>query len=243
MPPPKYLAQANRLLAALPAESRALFLEHCELVDLNRQDVLTLAGQTTDYAYFPIDSFIASILKLEDASDVQFGLTGNEGMVNVSLVLGISVTSTTSVVQGAGRAYRISQHELQEQLKSTPGLRDVLHNYVALRMDQLAQNMACASCHSVEQRLARWLLMAQDRAHSSELLLTHEVLAFMLGVRRESVTQAASSLQKQALISYSRGDIMLLDEPGLKAVACECYQTNLTIYEHAMGCYVTDQSL
>lgn len=243
MPPPKYLAQANRLLAALPAESRALFLEHCELVDLNRQDVLTLAGQTTDYAYFPIDSFIASILKLEDASDVQFGLTGNEGMVNVSLVLGISVASTTSVVQGAGRAYRISQHELQEQLKSTPGLRDVLHNYVALRMDQLAQNMACASCHSVEQRLARWLLMAQDRAHSSELLLTHEVLAFMLGVRRESVTQAASSLQKQALISYSRGDIMLLDEPGLKAVACECYQTNLTIYERAMGCYVTDQSL
>lgn len=243
MPPPKYLAQANRLLAALPAESRALFLEHCELVDLNRQDVLTLAGQTTDYAYFPIDSFIASILKLEDASDVQFGLTGNEGMVNVSLVLGISVASTTSVVQGAGRAYRISQYELQEQLKSTPGLRDVLHNYVALRMDQLAQNMACASCHSVEQRLARWLLMAQDRAHSSELLLTHEVLAFMLGVRRESVTQAASSLQKQALISYSRGDIMLLDEPGLKAVACECYQTNLTIYERAMGCYVTDQSL
>ena len=243
MPPPKYLAQANRLLAALPAESRALFLEHCELVDLNRQDVLTLAGQTTDYAYFPIDSFIASILKLEDASDVQFGLTGNEGMVNVSLVLGMSVASTTSVVQGAGRAYRISQHELQEQLKSTPGLRDVLHNYVALRMDQLAQNMACASCHSVEQRLARWLLMAQDRAHSSELLLTHEVLAFMLGVRRESVTQAASSLQKQALISYSRGDIMLLDEPGLKAVACECYQTNLTIYERAMGCYVTDQSL
>lgn len=240
MPPPKYLAQANRLVAVLPAESRVLFLDHCELVDLNRQDVLTLAGQTTDYAYFPIDSFIASILKLEDASDVQFGLTGNEGMVNVSLVLGISVASTTSVVQGAGRAYRISQHDLQEQLKTTPGLRDVLHNYVALRMDQMAQNMACASCHSVEQRLARWLLMVQDRAHSSELLLTHEVLAFMLGVRRESVTQAASSLQKQALISYSRGDIMLLDEPGMKAVACECYQTNLAIYERAMGCYVTD---
>ena len=240
MPPPKYLAQANRLVAALPAESRALFLERCELVNLNRQDVLTQAGQPTDYAYFPIDSFIASILKLEDASAVQFGLTGNEGMVNVSLVLGISVTSMTSVVQGAGRAFRICQHELQEQLETTPILRAVLHSYLALRMDQLAQNMACASCHSVEQRLARWLLMAQDCAHSSELLLTQEVLAFMLGVRRESVTQAASSLQKQGLISYSRGDIMLLDEPGLKAVACECYQTNLAIYERAMGSYVTD---
>ena len=240
MPPPKYLAQANQLVAALPAEARALFLEHCELVNLNREDVLTQAGQSTDYAYFPIDSFIASILKLENASAVQFGLTGNEGMVNVSLVLGISVASMTSVVQGAGRAFRINQHKLQDQLEATPALRDVLHSYVALRMDQLAQNLACASCHSVEQRLARWLLVAQDCAHSNELLLTQELLAFMLGVRRESVTQAASSLQKQGLISYSRGDIMLLDVTGLKAAACECYQTNLAIYERAMGCYVID---
>ena len=129
----------------------------------------------------------------------------------------------------------IRNHELQELLCANPFFREVLHRYIALRMDQLALNMACASCHSVEQRLARWLLMARDRAHSNELVLTHEVLALMLGVRRESVTQAASSLQKHGLISYSRGDLMLLDQPGLEAVACSCYRTDLEIYEGAMA--------
>ena len=231
MPPPKYLARANRLLAALPAGSRALLLGHCELVDLQRQDILTQAGEFADHAYFPIDSFVAAIVNMEDESSVQVGLIGNEGMVNVSLVLGVRVASLTYVVQGAGRAYRIRHRELQELLGVNRSLRDVLHRYIALRMDQLAQNMACANHHTVEQRLARWLLMARDRAQSSELILTHEVLAFMLGVRRESVTQAASSLQKQGLISYSRGDLMLLDARGLEAIACSCYQTGLAAYE------------
>ena len=234
MTPPKYLAKANRLVAALPMEHQAFFLEHCELVDLHQQDVLTETGQHADYAYFPIDSFVAAICKLEDANPIQVGLIGNEGMVNVSSALGMSVASLTSVVQGAGRAFRIGHSELVTQLKTNPFLHGVLHRYVALRMMQLAQNMACASCHTVEQRLARWLLIARDRAHSNELLLTHEVLALILGVRRESVTQTARSLQKQGLISYSRGDLMLLDEPGLQAVACNCYQADLAAYERAI---------
>ena len=240
MPPPKYLAQANRLVAALPAESRALLLEHCELVDLLRQDLLTQAGQCAEHAYFPIDSFVAAILNLEDTGSVQVSLIGNEGMVNVSLVLGMRVASLTSMVQGAGRAFKIRYVDLQTLLNTDACLRDVLHRYMVWRMDQLAQNMACAGCHTVEQRLARWLLMARDRAQSNELVLTHEVLAFMLGVRRESVTQTASSLQKQGLISYSRGDLILLDAPRLEAVACRFYQADLAAYERALGTQVTD---
>lgn len=234
MPLSRYLAQANWLVAILPTEFRDFFLEHCELVNFRRQDVLTEAAQHADHAYFPIDGFVAVLLCMENANDVQVGLIGNEGMVNVSLVLGAHRASMTSVVQGEGRAFRIRNHELQELLCAHPVLREVLDRYIALRMDQLAQNMACASCHAVEQRLARWLLMARDRTQSNELFLTHEVLALMLGVRRESVTQAARSLQKHGFISYSRGDLMLLDQSGLEAVACSCYQTDLEIYKQAM---------
>lgn len=231
----KYLAQANRLLKTLPAEPRALFLKHCELVNVQRQDVLTASGENADYAFFPIDSFVGTLLSLEGESAVQLALIGNEGMVNVSLVLGVQVATTTSVVQAAGRAYRIHHHELQELLGANPFFRDVLHSYVALRMDQLALNLACASCHAVDKRLVRWMLMARDRTGSNELSLTHEVLALMLGVRRESVTQAAISLQNHGLISYVRGDIVLLDQPGLRAIACSCYETDLAMYERALA--------
>ena len=234
MAAPKYLAQANRLIATLPDGSRESFLEHCELVDLHRHAVLTQSGQLAEHAYFPIDSYVGVVFNMASLSDVQVDLTGNEGMVNVSLVLGVQSASFTSVVQGAGRAFRIHHIELQNLLGSDPFLRDMLNLYMTLRMDQLARNMACASFHTVEQRLARWLLMVKDRAHSNELLLTHEVLSHMLGVRRESVTQAASALQKKELISYSRGDLMLLNQPGLKAAACGCYEADLVIFERAM---------
>ena len=234
MAAPKYLAQANQLIAILPDESRESFLEHCELVSVQRQDVLTKSGQVTEHAYFPLDSYVAVILNMADLNDVQVDLTGNEGMVNVSLVLGVRVASLTNVVQGAGRAFRMHHTELQKLLDIDPFLRNVLHSYMILRMDQLARNMACASFHTVEQRLARWLLMVKDRAHSNELLLTQEVLSHMLGVRRESVTQAASALQKKELISYSRGDLMLLNQLGLEAAACSCYEADLAIYKQAM---------
>ena len=235
MAPPKYLAQANQLIAILPEESREFFLEHCELVSVQRQDVLTQSGQFAEHAYFPLDSYVAVVLNMADSSDVQVDLTGNEGMVNISLVLGVRVASLTNVVQGAGRAFRIHHTELQKLLDVDPFLRNVLNLYISLRMDQLARNMVCASFHTVEQRLARWLLMVKDRAHSNELLLTHEVLSRMLGVRRERVTQAASALQKKELISYSRGDLMLLNQPGLEAAACSCYEADLVVYERAMA--------
>lgn len=235
MAPPKYLAQANRLIATLSEESRECFLQRCKLVNLNRRAVLTQSGQLAEHAYFPLDSYVAVVLNMANLNDVQVDLTGNEGMVNVSLVLGVQVASLTSIVQGAGRAFRIHHSELQTLLDADSSLRDVLNLYMTLRMDQLARNMACASFHSVEQRLARWLLVVKDRAHSNELLLTQEVLSHMLGVRRESVTQAASALQKKELISYSRGDLMLLNQSGLESAACGCYEADLDIYERAMN--------
>lgn len=243
LPLPKYLAQANRLIAALPVETRALFLEHCELVILHRQDVLSQSGQDAEHTYFPIDCFVSVILKLEDANAVQVGLTGNEGMVNLSLILGMRVATLTSVVQSAGRAFRIRHNEIQELLHANQLLGDVLYKYIALRMDQLTQNLACVSSHTVEQRLARWLLIARDCAHSRELAFTHEGLALMLGVRRERVRPIASLLQKRGLITYSRGDITLLDETRLKAAACSCYQTDLAAYESVLGTETFDLSL
>ena len=234
MASPKYLAQANRLIATLPEKSRECFLKRCKLVNLSRRAVLTQSGQLAEHAYFPLDSYVAVVLNMANSNDVQVDLTGNEGMVNVSLVLGVQVASLTSTVQGAGRAFRIHHSELQTLLDADSSLRAVLNLYMTLRMDQLARNMACASFHTLEQRLARWLLLVKDRAHSNELLLTQEVLSHMLGVRRESVTQAASALQKKELISYSRGDLMLLNQPGLEEAACSCYETDLAIYERAM---------
>lgn len=240
---PRYLAQANRLIAALPEESRDHFLEHCTLVNLQRGDVLTQSGELARHAYFPLDSYVAVVLTMADSTDVQVDLTGNEGMVNVSLVLDVRSASLASIVQGAGRAFRIPHRELKRRLATDMSLRRVLNLYMTLRMDQLARNMACASFHSVEQRLARWLLMVKDRAHSNELLLTHEVLSHMLGVRRESVTQAASALQKNELITYSRGDLTLLDQTGLQAIACHCYEADLAIYQQAMCSLAPAQTL
>ena len=235
MASPKYLALANRLIASLPEASRERFLEQCELVNLQRQDVLAQPEQLAENAYFPLDSYVAVISNIDNSNDVQVDLTGNEGMVNASLVLGIRTASLTNRVQGAGRAYRIHHAQLHKLLACDPCVRVMLNLYISLRMDQLARNMGCASSHTVEQRLARWLLMVKDRAHSNELLLTQEVLSHMLGVRRESVTQAASALQKKELISYSRGDLTLLSQSGLEAVTCGCYRADLAIYERALN--------
>ena len=227
MPPPKYLDQANRLIASFPAEQRASFVEHCEVVDLQRQDVLAQAGQPVGHVYFPIDSFVANVFYLADGHFLQVGLVGNEGMTHASVALGQKVASMTSVVQGAGRAFRIQHRDLHALLCANSILCGVLYKYAALFITQLARNMACASHHSVKQRLARWLLATRDCLHSSELPLTHDVLASMLGVRRERVTPVASAMQRDGLISYSRGNVSLLNETGLRVVACGCYQNNL----------------
>lgn len=235
MPIQKDLSLANRLISALPARERGLFLEQSELVEIKLHNVLIEPGEAPAYAYFPVDSFVSVVLPVEDAPNVQVALVGNEGMFGTGLVLDVATSAFISVVQRAGRAYRIDRDALQQRLDSDAPLRRVLHRYVAVRQSHLAQQAVCINQHSVKQRLARWLLMIRDRAHSRELFVTHQVLAMMLGVRRESVTRAANSFEQRGLISYSPGYVMLLDEAALQRVTCRCYQVDLTVYEHILG--------
>ncbi len=231
----KDLSLANRLISALPAPERALFLEHCELVELKLHEVLIHAGQSLEYAYFPVDSFVSVVMPADDAPHAQVGMIGNEGMFPTSLVLRVATAAFTGKVQGAGRAFRIHRRALQFRLLEDAWLQDVLMHYVNVRQTHLAQQAVCMNYHTVGQRLSRWLLMTRDRAHSSELFFTHEMLALMLGVRRESVSRAASSFGKLGLISYSHGYMMLLDEAGLEKVSCNCYQSSLLAYERTLG--------
>ncbi|MDP2819326.1 MAG: Crp/Fnr family transcriptional regulator [Polaromonas sp.] len=234
MPLQKDLSLANRLIALMPADDRALFLEHSEMIELKVQSVLTLAGENPDHAYFPVDSVVAALLPGNGADGLEMGLIGNEGMVNTSLVLGVSASAFTSVVQGAGRSFKIHHRALEKLLAGESCLRIVLNRYIDVRMSHLAQQVACKNSHTVEQRLARWLLMTRDRTHANELFLTHEALGRMLGVRRESITQSARALQRHGLISYTRGYVMLMDATALEQVACACYRRDLAVYERTL---------
>lgn len=225
------LSLANRLLAALPPQERNLCLAQCELVELKPQTVVLAAGEPMSHAWFPVEGFVSLVLPIEGEQAMEIGLIGNEGMFNAALALGASPSAFTCRALGAGRAFRIGEADLQQLMAQHAALRQVLHGYVDVRHRQLAQQAACLKHHSVEQRLARWLLMTRDRAHASELFLTHETLALMLGARRESVTQAARRFQLRGHISYSRGYMMLLDEEALKEAACPCYRCDLATYE------------
>jgi CRP-like cAMP-binding protein len=232
---PKDLSLANRLISALPAQQRAVLLEHCELVELKLHKVVQQAGAPLDHGYFPMDSFVSVVFPVLDAPDVQVALIGNEGMVGASLALGMNISAFTCRIERGGRAFCVHRTALQHLLNEDPDLRDILLRYVSVRQAHLAQQAGCLNYHSIEQRLARWLLMARDRAQSSEVFLTHQVLAVMLGVRRESVTRIAGLFETRGLISYSPGYVMLLDETGLLRLACSCYQSDLLSYERALG--------
>jgi hypothetical protein len=226
LPLPRNLSLANRLISALPARERGLLMAHSDLIELKLD--ATLDG--SEHAYFPVEGFVGLLLPMLAAPDVEVALIGHEGMLHTALAWGLASPGLRPVVQAAGRAIRIPRQAFEQRQAEDARLREVLHRYEQVRQTQLAQQVACVIRHSVEQRLARWLLMARDRAHSSELFLTHELLATMLGVRRESVTQAARGFQNRGLISYSRGYVMLLDNAGLEAAACACHAADLSAY-------------
>ena len=225
------LSLANRVLAALPPGERSEVLARCELVELKVQAVILAAGQIMEYVWFPIEGFVSLTLPLDSEPPLEVGLIGDEGMFNPGVALGRGDSAFTCTAQAAGRAFRIVQADLHTLMAQLPTLRQVLLGYMDVRHRQLAQQAACLKHHSVEQRLARWLLMARDRAHASEFFLTHETLALMLGARRESVTQAARRMQLRGIISYSRGYMMLLDEDALALDSCSCYSHDRDTHE------------
>lgn len=224
----------NQLLAQLPADERDVFMAACDTVELAFGEVLVEpAGQIT-HVYFPLDGFISLIAILADDNRLEVAMAGREGMMGISLVLGVDEAPLSALVQGAGSALRMEAASFQRLLLNSPVLHQRLKRYLFVVMNQLAQSAACNHFHQVEARLARWLLMTQDRAGSDRLQLTHQFLAMMLGVRRAGITLAAIALQARGLICYQRGEITVLDRPGLIKASCSCYTADRALYAKAL---------
>jgi CRP-like cAMP-binding protein len=235
MPSTQAVAGANRLLAALPGEDRRRLLAGCEPVELGLAEVLGHPGDPIRHAYFPGGSFISLVMPIDGGPGLEVGLVGNEGMVGTTLMLGVDSAPFHALVQGAGSALRIAAPSFLLELERSPALRRELNLYLYVSMCQLGQTAGCTHFHRVEARLARWLLMTQDRAHSNTFYVTQAFLAYMLGVRRVGITKAAGALQRRKLISYHRGTITVLDRAGLEGAACGCYRAAEEIYKRILG--------
>jgi CRP-like cAMP-binding protein len=213
----------NRLIDGLPREARNRILKLCEPVDLAFGDILCEADQRLRYVYFPLTGFISLVATVGGHPPLEIGLIGNEGMLGVTLVLGVSAARLRGIVQGRGTALRMTATQLRNELRSSRSLRRTLNRYVFVLLAQLSQTTACTRFHEIKARLARWLLLTHDRAHADHFYLTHQYLADMLGVQRSAVTIAAGALQRKKLIRYTRGEISILNRRGLEAASCECY--------------------
>jgi CRP-like cAMP-binding protein len=225
----------NRLIESLPGSDQRRVLAGCETVELLFADVLSLPGEQLQHVYFPIGGFISLIMPVDATAALEVGMVGNEGMFGTPLALGVDISPVRAVVQGAGSALRMDAAAFRREIGRSAAMRQRIERYIFVQLSQLAQTAACTRFHVVEARLARWLLMTQDRAQTNAFHITQEFLAFMLGVRRVGVTKAARSLQERELIQYSRGNITVLDRRGLKAAACGCYKADLDSYDRMLG--------
>ncbi len=233
MPAMQRAPVVNRLLDALPGDERQRMLAGCEPVELAFAEVLLSAGDRIRDVYFPVRSLISMIMPIDESSHLEVGLIGDEGMFGIPLALGMEISRVRVVVQAGGSALRMNAETFCAELARSAPLQSVMDRYVFVHLSQLAQATACTRFHLVEARLARCLLMTQDRVHANSFHLTQELLASVLGVRRVGVTKAASALQERGMIHYSRGDITVLDRRGLKAASCGCYKADRESYDQA----------
>jgi CRP-like cAMP-binding protein len=214
---------ANSVLRALSRKDYQHLLARCEQVSLTYGDILSEPGDQILHVYFPNTGLISLLTPVDGHSTVEVGMVGSEGMAGMPLVLGIKISPVRVLVQGSGIALRMKAAVFRREIKRNPALQRELNHYLYVFMAQVAQTAACNRHHLLDARLARWLLMTHDRMRTSKFLLTQEFLAHMLGVRRVGVTKAAMLLQKKNLISYSRGNIAILDRKGLEGASCQCY--------------------
>jgi CRP-like cAMP-binding protein len=215
--------QQNHLLAALTATERERLYPHLQLVPMPLGKVLYESGDVMRHVYFPTDSIISLLYVLEDGASAEISVVGNEGIIGVSLFMGGETTPSRAIVQSAGSAYRLIGQLLKEEFHRNGGMQLLLLRYTQALLTQMAQTAVCNRHHSVDQQLCRWLLLSLDRLVSNKLTMTQELIANMLGVRREGVTDAAGKLQKLGVIQYARGRITVLDRPKLEQLCCECY--------------------
>jgi CRP-like cAMP-binding protein len=213
----------NHILDALPAEERERLFPHVTLVEMPLGRVLYEAGETLSHIYFPTDSIVSLLYIMKDGASAEIAVVGNEGAVGVSLFMGGETTPSRAIVQSAGSAFRLSGRRLKEEFERHGQLLHVLLRYTQSLITQMAQTAVCNRHHSIDQQLCRWLLLSLDRLPSNRLEMTQELIANMLGVRREGVTGAARKLQDLGVIRYSRGHITVLDRPKLEKLSCECY--------------------
>lgn len=214
----------NRLLASLPDDDQSQLADKCETVRVDNGQLLSEPGQEVRYVYFPIDSLVSLLGVAEGRMTLEIGSIGREGMLGASVVLGHELAQVRAVVQRSGRAYRMAAADFVTEFYRMESLQRLLHRYTDTALAQAIQIAVCSRFHVLEARLARSLLITRDRLQSEKFHLTHEFLAHSLGVRRVGVTKAASALQQQKLITYSRGNIEILDSTGLEAASCHCYE-------------------
>jgi CRP-like cAMP-binding protein len=223
------------LLEGLPRRESLRMVGECEIVQLRYGEILYQPDTRIRHVYFPTDSFISLMIPIDGTSNLEVALIGNEGMLGSPLILGVNESPLRAFVQGKGTAWRMRAVAFGLALARSEALRRGLHRYLQVRMSQLARAAACNRFHLVEQRLARCLLMTQDRARSDTFHATQEVLAYMLGVRRVGVTKAANALQSRRLIGYHRGEISILDRAGMEAASCGCYRADRDAYDFLLG--------
>jgi CRP-like cAMP-binding protein len=231
-------SRGNRLLEALPPETLRTLQDHLEPVALPLGSTVYEAGSETSHLYFPTEGIISMLEVTEDGSTAEIAVVGNEGVVGISLFMGGKTTPSRAVVQSAGSAERLRAQVLQREFRRGGELQVLLLRYTMALITQMSQTAVCYRHHSAEQQLCRWLLMSLERLPGDELVMTQELIADMLGVRRQSVTEAASKLQADGLIRYARGRITALDRLGLEQRACECYTVVKKEYERLLsnGC-------
>jgi CRP-like cAMP-binding protein len=224
----------NRLLSALPEAEWLRWLPQLEAVDMPLGRVLYESGKRLSHVYFPTTSIVSLLYVMEDGASAEIAVVGREGIVGVSLFMGGQSTTSRAVVQSAGRGFRLKANLMMQEFNRAGPVLHLLLRYTQALITQMAQTAVCNRHHSLDQQLCRWLLLSLDRLHSHDLAMTQELIANMLGVRREGVTEAAGQLQKAGLISYRRGHITVLDRAGLEQRACECYAVVRNEYDRLL---------
>jgi CRP-like cAMP-binding protein len=213
----------NHLLATLPADVQERLCPHMELVELPLGKVLYESGDTLRYVYFPTNSIVSLLYVMESGASAEISVVGNEGLIGVALFMGGESTTSRAIVQSAGQAYRLLGQRLKDEFNRHGALLHTLLRYTQALITQMAQTAVCNRHHSIDQQLCRWLLLSLDRLEGNELVMTQELIANMLGVRREGVTDSAGRLQRLGVIEYHRGHIQVLNRSKLETLCCECY--------------------